>query len=47
MAIRITAMTDAEADHLYSAHEQRQALFKRVETWMRRFTEAGKPAVTH
>jgi pimeloyl-ACP methyl ester carboxylesterase len=27
---------DAEADHLYSAHSQRQAMFARIEAWMRR-----------
>jgi pimeloyl-ACP methyl ester carboxylesterase len=27
----------AEADHLFTAHEQRQGLFTRIETWMRRF----------
>ena len=30
---------DAAADHLYAAHEHRQKLFERVETWMRRFKE--------
>ncbi len=30
---------DAAADHLYAAHEHRQRLFERVETWIRPFTE--------
>ena len=34
---RLEVNYDAAADHLYSAHEHRQTLFTRVETWMRRF----------
>jgi pimeloyl-ACP methyl ester carboxylesterase len=33
-----------QADHLFSAHEQRQMLFERIETWLRGF--AGKPGIS-
>jgi pimeloyl-ACP methyl ester carboxylesterase len=36
-----------DADHLFSAHEQRQRLFERIETWLHPFVRRAVGAETH